>query len=139
MPTSASRPRTGCENIRRVAEVAALMADAGFIIITAFISPYRSDRRRAREIALEGGCDFIEVFVNTPAGRLRAARPEELYKKARAGEIKDFTGVDAPYEAPEGAEIVVRTEDATLEESVARILEVLLARAKGDEEHSPSI
>jgi bifunctional enzyme CysN/CysC len=132
-------PDDRVENIRRVAEVANLMADSGMVVITAFISPYRSDRRRAREIALEGGRDFIEVFVDTPLEVCEQRDPKQLYKKARAGQIKDFTGIDAPYEAPEDPEIVARTADATLEETVARILEVLLPRMRGDEQAEPSI
>lgn len=118
------------ENIRRVAEVGRLMADAGLIVITAFISPYRVDRRRAREIALEGGCEFLEIFVDAPLHVCEERDPKQLYKKARAGEIKEFTGIDAPYEAPEDPEIVVHTDRETLEESVAVILEQLLPRLR---------
>jgi bifunctional enzyme CysN/CysC len=127
------------ENIRRVAEVAHLMADSGLVVVTAFISPYRSDRRRAREIALEGGSDFIEVFVDAPLAVCEQRDPKDLYKKARAGQIKDFTGIDAPYEAPEDPEIVVHTAQATRDESVANILEVLLPSIKSEESISPSI
>ena len=128
------------ENIRRVAEVANLMADSGLVVVTAFISPYKSDRRRAREIVLEGGGDFIEVFVDAPLEVCEQRDPKQLYKKARAGQIKDFTGIDAPYEAPEDPEIVARTADATLEESVATILEVLLPRIRAEDESGmPSI
>ncbi len=132
-------PEDRVENIRRVAEVANLMADSGLVVVTAFISPYRSDRRRAREIALEGGHDFVEVFVDAPLAVCERRDPKQLYKKARAGQIKDFTGIDAPYEAPEDPEIVTRTADATLEESVTTILEVLLPRIKADEPITPSI
>jgi len=118
------------ENIRRVAEVAKLLADSGAIAITAFISPYRIDRRRAREIALEGGTDFVEIFVSAPLEVCEQRDPKHLYKKARAGEIKQFTGIDAPYEAPEGPEIVVHTDRQTLNESVTAILEALLPRIK---------
>ncbi len=105
-------PEDRLENIRRVGEVARLMADSGTVTITAFISPYRTDRRRAREIALEGGCEFIEVYVNASLETCERRDPKNLYKKARAGEIKQFTGIDAPYEAPEDAEIVVHTDRA---------------------------
>ncbi|HEX4085031.1 MAG TPA: adenylyl-sulfate kinase [Chthoniobacteraceae bacterium] len=132
-------PEDRVENIRRVAEVSNLMADSGLVVVTAFISPYRSDRRRAREIALEGGNDFVEVFVDAPLAVCEQRDPKQLYKKARAGQIKDFTGIDAPYEAPEDPEIVTHTADHTLEESVATILEVLLPRLKGDEVTMPSI
>ncbi len=120
------------ENIRRVSEVAKLMADAGTIVITAFISPYRMDRRRAREIALEGSAEFIEVFVDAPLEICETRDPKNLYKKARAGEIRDFTGIGAPYEAPEDAEIVVRTDRQTVDESVATILEQLLPRLRSE-------
>ena len=118
------------ENIRRVSEVAKLMADAGTVVVTAFISPYRMDRRRAREIALEGNAEFIEVFVDAPLEVCEARDPKNLYKKARAGEIREFTGIDAPYEAPDDPEIVVRTNEETVDESVATILEQLLPRLR---------
>ncbi|HEX3619987.1 MAG TPA: adenylyl-sulfate kinase [Candidatus Udaeobacter sp.] len=123
-------PDDRVENIRRVSEVAKLMADAGTVVITAFISPYRMDRRRAREIALEGNAEFIEVFVDAPLEVCEARDPKNLYKKARAGEIRDFTGIDAPYEAPDDPEIVVRTDEQTVDESVATILEQLLPRLR---------
>ena len=123
-------PDDRVENIRRVSEVAKLMADAGTVIITAFISPYRMDRSRAREIALEGNAEFIEVFVEAPLEVCEARDPKNLYKKARAGQIREFTGIDAPYEAPEDPEIVVRTDQQTVDESVATILEQLLPRLR---------
>jgi bifunctional enzyme CysN/CysC len=126
-------PDDRVENIRRVSEVAKLMADAGTVVITAFISPYRMDRRRAREIALEGNAEFIEVFVDAPLEVCEARDPKNLYKKARAGEIQEFTGIDAPYEAPEDPEIVVHTDRQTVDESVAAILERLLPRLRAEE------
>ena len=126
-------PDDRMENIRRVSEVAKLMADAGTVVITAFISPYRMDRRRAREIALEGNAEFIEVFVDAPLEVCEARDPKNLYKKARAGEIREFTGIDAPYEAPEDPEIVVHTDQQTVDESVATILEQLLTRLRTEE------
>jgi bifunctional enzyme CysN/CysC len=123
-------PEDRVENIRRVSEVAKLMADAGAVVITAFISPYRMDRSRAREIALEGNAEFIEVFVDAPLEVCERRDPKDLYKKARAGEIQEFTGIDAPYEAPEDPEIVVRTDEQTVDESVATILEQLLPRLR---------
>src|SRR5437016_6336859 len=123
-------PDDRVENIRRVSEVAKLMADAGAVVITAFISPYRMDRRRAREIALEGNAEFIEVFVDAPLEVCEARDPKNLYKKARAGEIREFTGIDAPYEAPDDPEIVVHTDEQTVDESVATILEQLLPRLR---------
>ena len=126
-------PEDRVENIRRVSEVAKLMADAGAVVITAFISPYRVDRRRAREIALEGNAEFIEVFVDAPLEVCEARDPKNLYRKARAGEIREFTGIDAPYEAPEDPEIVVHTDQQTVDESVATILEQLLPRLRAEE------
>ena len=123
-------PEDRVENIRRVSEVAKLMADAGAVVITAFISPYRMDRSRAREIALEGNAEFIEVFIDAPLEVCERRDPKNLYKKARAGEIQEFTGIDAPYEAPEDPEIVVRTDEQTVDESVATILEQLLPRLR---------
>jgi bifunctional enzyme CysN/CysC len=126
-------PDDRVENIRRVSEVAKLMADAGTVVITAFISPYRMDRSRAREIALEGNAEFIEVFVDAPLAVCEARDPKNLYKKARAGQIREFTGIDAPYEAPEDPEIVVHTDRQSVDESVATILEQLLPRLRATE------
>ena len=125
-------PEDRVENIRRVGEVAKLMADSGAVAITAFISPYRADRRRAREIALQSKADFIEVFVDAPLAVCEERDPKELYKKARAGKIREFTGIDAPYEAPEDPEIIVRTHEQSVEESVAAILQQLLPRLRAD-------
>jgi bifunctional enzyme CysN/CysC len=126
-------PDDRVENIRRVSEVAKLMADAGTVVITAFISPYRMDRSRAREIALESNAEFIEVFVDAPLEVCEARDPKNLYKKARAGQIREFTGIDAPYEAPEDPEIVVHTDRQSVDESVATILEQLLPRLRAVE------
>jgi bifunctional enzyme CysN/CysC len=126
-------PDDRVENIRRVSEVAKLMADAGTVVITAFISPYRMDRSRAREIALEGSSEFIEVFVDAPLAVCEARDPKNLYKKARAGQIREFTGIDAPYEAPEDPEIVVHTDRQSVDESVATIMEQLLPRLRAVE------
>ncbi|MDQ6656334.1 MAG: adenylyl-sulfate kinase, partial [Verrucomicrobiota bacterium] len=123
-------PEDRAENIRRVSEVAKLLADSGAVAITAFISPYRADRRRAREIALEAKADFIEIFVDAALEVCEARDPKQLYKKARAGEIRDFTGIDAPYEAPKDPEIVLRTAEHTLEECIARVLTQLLPRLR---------
>lgn len=109
------------------------MADSGVVSITAFISPYRMDRGRAREIAPEGNAEFIEVFVDAPLEVCEARDPKSLYKKARAGEIRDFTGIGAPYEPPEDPEIVVHTDKQTVDESVATILEQLLPRLRTEE------
>ncbi len=126
-------PEDRVENIRRVAEIAKLMADAGTVVITAFISPYRDDRRRAREIALEAG-DFVEVFVDAPLEVCEKRDAKGLYKRARAGEIAEFTGISAPYEEPLDPEIRIRTDQQTLQESVAEIAEFLRPRLRTDSE-----
>jgi len=111
------------ENIRRIGEVAKLFVDAGLFAITSFISPYRSDREAVRA-GVEPG-DFIEVFVKVSVEAAEKRDPKGLYKKARAGQIKGFTGIDDPYEAPERPEIVVDTEQMGPVESAARILAYL--------------
>ena len=121
-------PEDRAENIRRVGEVACLMADAGLIVITAFISPYRADRRRARESARKGGIAFIEVFVSAPLEVCEQRDPKGLYKKARSGEIAEFTGISAPYEEPENPECIVHTDIQTVEESVASVIAHLRPR-----------
>jgi bifunctional enzyme CysN/CysC len=123
-------PEDRAENIRRVSEVAKLMADAGTVVITSFISPYRADRARARAIALQAGAEFVEIFVDAPLSVCEQRDPKGLYRKARAGKLKGFTGVDAPYEAPEDPEIVVRTDEQTAAECVAEILTGLLPRLR---------
>ncbi|MHD0398712.1 adenylyl-sulfate kinase [Staphylococcus simulans] len=116
-------PEDRKENIRRIGEVSKLLADAGLITLTAFISPYREDRDRVREILEDG--EFIEVYAKASVETCEQRDPKQLYKKARAGEIKNFTGIDAPYEAPEHAEIVIDTETTSVEEAVQQILEYL--------------
>jgi bifunctional enzyme CysN/CysC len=123
-------PEDRAENIRRVSEVAKLMADAGTVVITSFISPYRIDRTRARAVVLQAGAEFVEIFVDAPLATCEERDPKGLYQKARAGELKGFTGIDAPYEAPEDPEIVVHTHKQTPGESVAWILEGLLPRLR---------
>ena len=116
-------PKDRKENIRRVGEAAKLFAEAGIICITAFISPYRSDRDMVRQI-LEPG-KFVEVYVNAPLAVCEARDPKGLYAQARAHQIKDFTGISAPYEPPERAEVELPTDRLTVAESVARIIEYL--------------
>jgi len=111
------------ENIRRVAEVAKLMVDAGLIVLTAFISPFQAERRAAREL-LEPG-EFIEVFVDTPLAVAEERDVKGLYKKARAGQLKNFTGIDSPYEAPEAPELRIDTTQMTPIEAAERIVEWL--------------
>ncbi len=114
------------ENIRRIAEVAALMNDAGLIVITSFISPYISDRAAAREVI--GDERFVEVFIDTPIEVCEQRDPKGLYKKARAGEIQQFTGISAPYEAPQDAEMVIATEELTPEAAAHLMVEDLKQR-----------
>ncbi|KAL5631135.1 hypothetical protein ACGC1H_006838 [Rhizoctonia solani] len=113
------------ENIRRISEVAKLFNDAAAIAITSFISPYRSDRQFAREIHERAGLTFIEVYIDAPLSVVEARDPKGLYKKARAGEIKDFTGISAPYEPPEHAEIHIHTDQSSVEDSVRQIIDYL--------------
>jgi bifunctional enzyme CysN/CysC len=111
------------ENIRRVAEAARLFVDAGLIVLVSFISPFRSERRMARELL--GSGEFIEVFVDTPIDVCMERDPKGLYRKARDGEIKNFTGIDSPYEAPESADLTlltVESDPATLAEKVVDYL-----------------
>ena len=112
------------ENIRRIAETAKLFVDAGMIVLTSFISPFKSERRLARELLEEG--EFVEIFVNTPLEICEVRDPKGLYKKARAGELPNFTGIDSDYEPPENPEIEVeagtRSADDIAEEIVAKIL-----------------
>ncbi len=109
------------ENIRRIGEVAKLFADAGVVTIASFVSPYRSDRDIVRKLHEEAGLSFIEVFVDTPVEECEKRDPKGLYKKARSGEIPNFTGISDPYEAPERAEIVLKTTSTKLEECVATL------------------
>jgi bifunctional enzyme CysN/CysC len=108
------------ENIRRVAEVSKLMVDAGLIVLVSFISPFRSERRLARELVQPG--EFFEVFVDTPLAEAEKRDPKGLYRKARSGELKNFTGIDSPYEPPENAEIHLRTALYSPEEAAEQIL-----------------
>jgi len=114
------------ENIRRIAEVAKLMVDAGLIVITAFISPFRAERRMARDLLQEG--EFMEIFVDTPLRVAEERDPKGLYKKARRGEIKNFTGIDSPYEDPETPEIRLDTTALTPEDAADRLLAELRHR-----------
>lgn len=134
------RDRT--ENIRRIAEVAKLFADSATVALTSFISPYRADRQVARDLHAQaaaqaqgggggGGDDvipFVEVFVDLPLEEAEKRDPKGLYKKARAGEIKDFTGISAPYEAPENPEITIRTDKLSVEECVKQITDYLVEK-----------
>ncbi|HHW36326.1 MAG TPA: adenylyl-sulfate kinase [Bacillales bacterium] len=111
------------ENIRRIGEVSKLFVDAGVMTLTAFISPYREDRNMVRKMVQDG--EFLEIYVKCSLEECEKRDPKGLYKKARNGEIKGFTGIDAPYEAPVNPELVVETDKETLRESVLAILNFL--------------
>ena len=120
--TSADR----VENIRRVGEVARLMVDAGLIVLVSFISPFRSECDMARRLVGEG--EFVEVFVDVPLSTAEARDPKGLYKKARAGQLKNFTGIDSPYEAPERPELRIDTGQVAADEAASIVIEVLRER-----------
>jgi adenylylsulfate kinase len=113
------------ENIRRIGEVAKLFADAGIITITSFISPYRTDRDLVRKLHEDAQLPFMEVFVDCDINVAEQRDPKGLYKKARAGEIKGFTGIDDPYEAPEKAELHLKTHELSIQQSVQKLLDLL--------------
>ena len=115
------------ENIRRIGEVAKLFGDAGVLSLSSFISPYRGDRDEVRALHEATGLEFIEVFVDCSLAVAEERDPKGLYKKARAGEIKNFTGIDDPYEAPENPEIHLKTDEMTLEQEVQIILDHLMS------------
>jgi adenylylsulfate kinase len=116
------------ENIRRVGEISKLFVDSGVLVLSSFISPYLNDRALVRQVHEQAGMDFIEVFVDCSLEAAEARDPKGLYKKARAGEIKNFTGIDDPYEAPNAPEIHLKTDQQTLEEEVELITATLRSR-----------
>lgn len=118
-------PEDRSENIRRISEVAKLFSEAGVVTFVAFISPYREDRRRARDTV---GESFLEVFIDTPVEVCEERDPKGLYRKARAGEIPQFTGISAPYEPPESAEIVIPTAQVGVEQAVEQVTSELKRR-----------
>ncbi|MCM3714913.1 adenylyl-sulfate kinase [Halalkalibacter oceani] len=115
------------ENIRRIGEVAKLFVDAGTIVCTAFISPFRDDRRQVRALVEEG--EFIEIYVRCSLEECEARDPKGLYEKARAGEIPFFTGISSPYEEPEAPELIIDSDKKTVEQSVDEIVDYLKKRA----------
>ncbi len=115
------------ENIRRIGEVAKLMLDGGLIVMTAFISPFRQDRQIARDLVEQG--DFVEIFCDAELGVCESRDPKGLYRKARAGQIPEFTGISSPYEAPQDPEVVLKTGDRSVEQCVEDVLAYL--RAEG--------
>jgi adenylylsulfate kinase len=114
------------ENIRRIGEVSKLLLDAGVIVLSAFISPFKADREQVKTIV--GSSNYIEVFVDTPLEICEQRDVKGLYKKARAGEVKNFTGIDSPYERPESPDLVIKTETLTVEQSVERLLNFVLTK-----------
>ena len=116
-------PEDRAENIRRIGEVSKLFTEAGVIVFASFISPYRSDRDAAR--ALMGSGDFVEIYLDASLETCEQRDVKGLYKKARAGEILEFTGISAPYEAPESPELVLDTDRQSVEESVSKLVEYL--------------
>jgi adenylylsulfate kinase len=114
------------ENIRRIGEIAKLFGDAGTISLSSFISPYKADRDEVRALHEAAGLPFVEVFVDCALSVAEERDPKGLYKKARAGEIKNFTGIDDPYEAPEGPEIHLRTDEMSLQEEVTIVIDYLM-------------
>lgn len=123
-------PEDRTENIRRIAEVANLLVDSGLIVLAAFVSPYKKDRANIASIV--GNSNFVEIYVNTSIEECERRDVKGLYKKARAGEIKDFTGVNAPYEEPINPEIEIVTDNKTVEESVEEIYELIKTKLKND-------
>ena len=113
------------ENVRRVGEVARLMADAGLVVLVPVISPYRADRERVRALHEAAGLRFVEVFVDTPIEECERRDPKGLYKKARAGELRGFTGIDDPYEAPAAPDLWLRTTTARPPQLAAQVVELL--------------
>lgn len=116
------------ENIRRIGEVARLMLDAGVIVLSAFISPFKADRDQVRAIA--GSDNYIEVFVDAPLEVCEQRDVKGLYRKARAGEVKNFTGIDSPYEVPEEPDVVVNTGSLSVNASIEKLLDVILDKVK---------
>lgn len=116
------------ENIRRIGEIAKLFVDTGVIALSSFVSPYRADRDLVRKLHEDAGMEFIEVFVNVPLAEAEKRDPKGLYKKARAGEIKNFTGIDDPYEVPENPELVLHSHEMSLADEVEALLVLLQER-----------
>lgn len=116
------------ENIRRIGEISKLFVDTGVIVLSSFVSPYRADRDLVRKLHDDGGMTFIEVYVDVPLEEAEKRDPKGLYKKARAGQIPNFTGISDPYEAPLNPELVLKTHEMTLQEEVDAIIAMLEAR-----------
>lgn len=121
-------PEDRTENIRRIAEISNLMLDAGIVVLAAFVSPYKKDRQNIRSIVKD--VNFVEIFINTSVEECERRDVKGLYKKARTGEIKNMTGIDAPYEAPENPDIEIQTEIESIEEAVEKILKHITPKLK---------
>jgi len=126
------------ENIRRAGEVAKLMAESGLVVISSLISPLRKERQGVRSACQASGVNFSEIFINAPLGECEKRDPRGLYRKARAGEIKGFTGIDSPYEEPESPDLVLRTDREKVDVSVAQLLEHVLGLVSLKEEDRES-
>jgi bifunctional enzyme CysN/CysC len=122
-------PASRSENVRRAAQVARLFADAGMVALVSLISPYAADRRLARLVHEDVGIPFVEVFVDTALEECERRDPKGLYARARARELRNFTGIDAPYERPQTPDVVIRTAELSLSDAVEMILDALAARA----------
>src|SRR5690606_21609242 len=116
------------ENIRRIGEISKLFVDTGVVVLSSFVSPYRADRDLVRELHQRAGMEFIEVYLDVPLAEAEKRDPKGLYKKARAGEIKNFTGIDDPYEAPLAAELVLKSDEMSLQEEIAALVDLLEQR-----------
>jgi len=112
------------ENIRRIRELTKLFVDSGLIVLTAFISPFKNDRKMARDLLEDQ--EFIEIFIDTPLKVCESRDPKGLYKKARLGEIKDFTGINSPYEVPQNAEIHIKNDNISIEKTCEQIIDYLI-------------
>lgn len=125
-------PQDRSENIRRISEIAKLMIDAGLVVLAAFVSPYKKDRESVRKIVED--VNFVEVFINTTVDECERRDVKGLYMKARAGEIKNMTGISAPYEAPENPDIEIKTEELTVEQAVDKIIAYIIPKLQGTNE-----
>jgi len=125
-------PEDRTENIRRIAEVSNLMLDAGLVVLAAFVSPYKKDRENIKNIVKDA--NFVEIYINTSLEECERRDVKGLYKKARAGEIKEMTGVSSPYEAPEHADIEIKTEEESIEAAAKKIVEAIMPKLKVNDE-----
>jgi adenylylsulfate kinase len=125
-------PEDRTENIRRIAEVANLMLDAGLVVLAAFVSPYKKDRENIKNIVKDA--NFVEIYINTSLEECERRDVKGLYKKARAGEIKEMTGISSPYEAPEHADIEIKTEEESIEAAAKKIVETIMPKLKVNDE-----